>query len=415
MRSRPRLLLLVFFALGAIDAAHAMEELNVEESIADLLPQRPPQEGEEETAETRKWALLPEIGYGPETGPLGGAKFTHRSLFDTGVTLDLEATYSARQQEVLSVEVAQPFMDDGHYLIDFGFSYRTDPQRYFFGLGNNVQGPDPASTNSFQDIKGYLTFGWRPTQQLALNVSVGARNVHVGPGDQLNHCGANAPCPRTQDLFPDLTGVDGGTVAPVSLSLVWNDRDDYLRPTHGWRGIVKVIYSSKLLGDFAYARFIADLGYVRTFFDGRFGIGARADGEYVQGAANQIPYWSLAELGGNDTMRGFYPHRFLGKARALVNGEAKFLITEFDFFDLWHVKVDGVVFGDTGRVFLSSSQALNEFNVDQQAISPIVTKLRYSYGGGVRFALGEALLARIDVGFSEEEKGLVYLSFGQTF
>ena len=41
--------------------------------------------------------------------------------------------------------------------------------------------------------------------------------------------------------------------------------------------------------------------------------------------------------------------------------------------------------------------------------------LRYSYGGGIRIALSEALVARIDVGFSDEEQGLTYLEFGQTF
>jgi hypothetical protein len=40
---------------------------------------------------------------------------------------------------------------------------------------------------------------------------------------------------------------------------------------------------------------------------------------------------------------------------------------------------------------------------------------RYSYGAGARIALGEAILARIDVGFSDEETGLVYLTFGHIF
>jgi hypothetical protein len=45
----------------------------------------------------------------------------------------------------------------------------------------------------------------------------------------------------------------------------------------------------------------------------------------------------------------------------------------------------------------------------------VVDDLKYSYGGGLRFALSRAIVARIDVGFSDEEKGLVYLSFGQAF
>ena len=43
----------------------------------------------------------------------------------------------------------------------------------------------------------------------------------------------------------------------------------------------------------------------------------------------------------------------------------------------------------------------------------VVSDLQYSYGGGLRIALSQALVARIDVGFSDEETGLVYLAFGQ--
>jgi predicted ABC-type transport system involved in lysophospholipase L1 biosynthesis ATPase subunit len=44
-----------------------------------------------------------------------------------------------------------------------------------------------------------------------------------------------------------------------------------------------------------------------------------------------------------------------------------------------------------------------------------VSDLQYSYGGGLRIALSQALVARIDVGFSDEETGLVYLAFGHAF
>jgi len=45
----------------------------------------------------------------------------------------------------------------------------------------------------------------------------------------------------------------------------------------------------------------------------------------------------------------------------------------------------------------------------------IFEEFRYSYGTGLRIALGEAILARLDVGFSNEQAGLVYLTFGHTF
>ena len=46
---------------------------------------------------------------------------------------------------------------------------------------------------------------------------------------------------------------------------------------------------------------------------------------------------------------------------------------------------------------------------------PDLNALRYRYGAGLRFALSQALEARVDVGFSDEEKGLVYLAFAQAF
>ena len=49
----------------------AIEELVTEEDIADLLAQ-PAKHGERSTA-ARQWAVLPQLGYGPDTGPVIGS------------------------------------------------------------------------------------------------------------------------------------------------------------------------------------------------------------------------------------------------------------------------------------------------------------------------------------------------------
>ena len=36
-------------------------------------------------------------------------------------------------------------------------------------------------------------------------------------------------------------------------------------------------------------------------------------------------------------------------------------------------------------------------------------------GAGVRFALSQALIARVDLAFSDEQTPIVYLAFGHTF
>ena len=177
--------------------------------------------------------------------------------------------------------------------------------------------------------------------------------------------------------------------------------------------ILKVIHTNKaLLSDFEYTRSIGDADCLRSFSEGRYDLGLRVNGEWIDAPDEQVPFWELAELGGQDTLRGFFPNRFLGKGRVLLNGEARLRI--FDFFDLWNVHIDGVVFGDGGRVFLDREDLEGDFQLGDIADS-IIHTFQYRYGADLRFKLSQAPVARVDAGFSDEETGLVYLSFGQTF
>src|SRR5262249_13127755 len=112
---------------------------------------------------------------------------------------------------------------------------------------------------------------------------------------------------------------------------------------------------------------------------------------------------------------GCFPHRFLGWSRVMATAEYRAQVSEFDFFSLWHVLIDAAVFTEVGRVFMSSKDMKNEFGLTTSQTNQLENTLRVSYGGGLRFALSQALIARIDVGFSEEKQGLVYLTFGHTF
>ena len=219
--------------------------------------------------------------------------------------------------------------------------------------------------------------------------------------------------PFTPEEFPNLTGIDGGDVSPLALSLVWTSRDDIFHPTEGWRLILKALHTNRDLGsDFEFTQFIGDLGFVYSFLDDNLTFAARANGEQILGPDQAVPYWEMANLGGDDTLRGFFPSRFYGTGRVVVNTEVRFPIAEFDFFDLWRVRIGGVAFGDTGRVFISD-EAIRQEEGDSTRAE--VNRYRWDYGGGFRISLSEALVARIDVGFSEEETALVYLAFGQTF
>ncbi len=404
---------LVLLALA--QSAGSIERLEAEQEIAQLLSQKKkssadeavPEATQEELLANRSWALLPQIGFGPQTGILGGVKFVDRDLFGNGTTFDLEGFYSQNSQRTVRLTVATPTLWQDRLLILFRAAYLNDGQRRFWGLGNNDQGPDPASVNGIEDIRAGVTFSWRPFERVSLNVESGWRRVNISDGHGLDDL------PFTPDEFPDLTGVNGGDVSPLALSLVWTSRDDIFNPTEGWRLILKALHTNRDLGsDFEYTQFIGDLGFVYSFFDDNLTLAARANGEQILGPDQAVPYWEMAELGGDDTLRGFFPSRFYGTGRVVVNTEVRFPIADFDFFDFWRVRIGGVAFGDTGRVFISDEAIREE---EGESARAEVNRYRWDYGAGLRISLSEALVARIDVGFSEEESALVYLAFGQTF
>ena len=409
-----------FLILPAPGAIADTEYMVSEETIADLLlteqhtryvlPAILPGEPALPRSETRQWAVLPLIGYGPESGVLGGVEFCHRDLFGSGVSLDVNGLYGLEGQQSFGLSVGSPYFAKGRLLFVLRGRFLVDVNRPFFGLGMNEVGSEPVSDQDIQDAAGALTVGWRAFEHMAFNFTLGARNVQLwcpsGPD--------SSPC--TTSEFPDLPGVDGGWVNYLGLSVVWDNSDSIVRPTRGWRFIVKAIHTNNLLvGPYEFTRFVGDGSHLMSFFEKRLILGIRVNGELIVGPEKQIPFWELSELGGRETLRGFLPYRFVGTSRFLVNGEARYALTEFDFIHRWHIRIDGVLFGDGGRVFIDQEALSREFGLNQDIINQQTSGLQYSYGFGVRIAIAQAILARVDVGFSEEETGLVYLSFGQMF
>jgi outer membrane protein assembly factor BamA len=403
---RTRLLVLLLLAFAA--PASAVFEIDMEEDVAELLATPAPVQ--QPNAQQRPWAVLPQVGYGPETGPVGGVKLTHRDVAGLGLTLDLDGTYALKKQQSYQLSGGFPHLAGDRFLLQARVAYDLDPQFDFFGLGNNDVGPDPASTHLRERVVGDVVFGWRPGPRLAIDCGFGVRHYRIGKGDR------DGDRPFTVDAFPDLPGIRGGYVNPISLALVYATRDGVVRPTHGWRAILKVDHTNKaLISDYQFTRVVADVGYILSFGGGRHVVGARLDGGYIDGPRRDVPFFELLELGGNDTLRGFFPYRFRGQSRVLGNLEYRVRLFAFDFFDVWHVVVSGAAFGEAGRVFANTGELRDEFRLNGSILDRLTSNLRYSYGGGVRFALSEALVARVDVGFSEEETGLVYLAFGHTF
>lgn len=406
-RGRLPFVLPLIVALGR--AAAARENLDTERLLTDVIQQEA-MESAGTVAPGQGWAVLPQIGYSPDKGPNAGIKFTDRNLTPARMTVDVDASYALKRQRTVSLGLVAPhFLDDTLILMVEGESL-FDPTKEFFGIGNNSVGPDPFSTHEYQLLSALATVAARPWPRLTLAFTGGFTDVRIRRGELEDHT------PSTVDVLPDLVGIRGGRTNPLAFSIVFNNREEITRPTRGWNLIAKVQHVNRQLGnDFQFTRYIADGSYLYPLMTRRQVLGLRVGGEYIDAKRGQVPFYELSALGGAESLRGFFLDRFLGKARIMINGEYRLKLFDFDFFDIWRVRIDGVAFGDMGRVFVGGSDLTNEFRLNRETLPRVFRDFRYSYGGGTRIALGEAILARIDVGFSNEETGLVYLTFGHTF
>ena len=401
-------LLIVLACLHGVPG-FARENLDTERLLADVI-QQGAMEATEEIPRNQGWGVLPQIGYSPERGANAGVKFTDRNATAARMTVDLEGNYALKHQQSASVALIAPHFLDDTLIAALEANYLQDPTKEFFGLGNNDVGPDALSTNEYRLLSALVTVAARPFPRLTLALTAGFTDVHIARGD------LEGSTPSTVDAFPDLVGIHGGRTSPLAFSIVFNDREDITRPTRGWSLIAKVQHVNRAMGnDFQFTRYIADASYLYPLLTRRQVLGLRVGGEYIDAKRRELPFYEMSSLGGAEDLRGFFYDRFLGGSRIMINGEYRLKLFDFDFIDLWHVRIDGVAFGDMGRVFTDQSDLDQQFSLNGGTIPEIFRDFRYSYGGGLRIALGEAILARIDVGFSNEETGLLYLTFGHIF
>lgn len=410
----------VLLLLPALGARADTEYMVSEEAFADMMvfedhipyfcPATYPGEPRRLDTKERPWTILPLIGYGPATGLLGGVAFSHRNVFWSGVSVDVSGLYGLNGQQSFSLSLGKRGLAKNRLLLLLRGRFIVNPEREFYGFGMNDLGPDPLTTNAIQDAGGAFTVGWRFFKRAAFSFSLGVRNVQIWCPSRTD----STPCTATE--FPSLPGIEGGWMNFVGLSVVWDITDSIVRPTRGWRFILKAVHTNNLLvGEYEFTRFLGDASYHISFLERRLVLGARINGELIAGPDGRIPYWELSELGGRSSLRGFPPHRFVGTKRVLANGEVRYRFTEFDFKHLWHIRIDGAVFGDVGRVFIDDNDLPSEFGVNEDNLMSQTDRFQYSLGVGCHIGFSESLLARIDVGFSEENTGLVFLSFGQMF
>jgi outer membrane protein insertion porin family len=178
-----------------------------------------------------------------------------------------------------------------------------------------------------------------------------------------------------------------GVVHSVTLSRVYDNRDNVFNPTEGKR----ISLTSEFAGDGLGGQFNFD----KYTFDGRqyFKVGSkqtlafRLTGGYALG---NVPDASQYVIGGIDTLRGYNDEEFKGNKMFTATVEYRYPIVK---------KVDGVIFTDAGNAWDGDGYNLNG--------------LKHSFGTGLRV---DTPIGPIKLDFAHGEEGnKFHFGFGGQF
>lgn len=190
----------------------------------------------------------------------------------------------------------------------------------------------------------------------------------------------------------DYIGKNFGRTNSISLTHVYDSRDNYFNPTRGQRFSLTGTWAGHGLGgNFGFYKFLAE-GRAYKKVGGKQVLALRLIGGYATG---DIPYSELFSLGGANNLRGFEDDQFKGNKMYAATIEYRFPIVK---------KVQGVVFGDVG----------NSWGVDRTRIPWYhdSNKVHWSAGVGLRV---QTPIGPIRLDYARGEKSKFHFSFGGQF
>jgi hypothetical protein len=282
-----------------------------------------------------------------------------------------------------------PSLADGRLLAE-GYARRHEyPQEDYFGLG-----PDsPREAQSDYAVR-MNTFGGRVAVRPAPIVAIGGGLEYLHP--RVGN-GSDKALPSIGDSF-DEASAPGISAQPNFVRSIAFVDIDYRRPLNarkgGWYRAEFSHYDDRDLGAFSFNRFDLDLRQFVSVLSERRIFVARAFISTSDTANGQeMPFYLMPTLGGNDSLRGFRDYRFRAPHALLLQGEYR--------FEIWS-GLDGALFYDTGKAAMRRADLKLE-------------NLERDYGAGFRFNTDNGIVVRVDAAFGSRDGKHLWIVFGGTF
>lgn len=327
---------------------------------------------------------VPLYSYSTEAGhTFGLAKFnlidlSRNDTLSAASKISEVATFSTEGR--INVSVATELnWHKGRYMVTGYINFKQQPE-YILGIGNDVS-IDDVEEISFTRLK-FVNYGL---------IQV-VKNLYIGIGVDLSNY-TNVEYDSASFLVEDnVLGTEGGTSTGLGIAAVYDSRDNRYNAYKGYYVALKTMTFPSWMGNpYLYSSYDFD---VRTYLNPwlKHVIALQATTSL---RTNDVPFYELAMLGGEDKMRGYYKGALRDKV--LVDCQLEYRMPVWKIFGV-------TAFIGTGRVAESySGLSLDGFWL--------------SYGAGLRIKVDSAhnTNLRFDWGFGPGGIHGFYINFAEAF
>lgn len=329
------------------------------------------------------WAALPIASYSPETQLGLGAFATHfyrvgeESAQTRPSSISAVALYTLRNQLITEL-IPELYWDQERWHVWSRLDYRRYPNA-LWAIGNDA--PD-ASKEWYREDR--VRWQARADHEICgpLRVEAFIEAMYMQLAD-LEADGA-----LVHDAVP---GSRGGRSVGLTPGLLWDTRDHLLTPGRGALYELSVGGYGSLLGsEYDFGELEVDLRqYVPVWRDHVLAVQLLAKFQL-----GDVPFYKLAQLGGEDMLRGYFEGRFRDQALYALQAEYR--------FPVWW-RFSAVVHGALGQVASTPWRLASR-------------RPNWSLGAGGRIMLNtdERLNLRADLGFGHDTWG-IYVGIGEAF
>ena len=326
------------------------------------------------------------LSYSSRSG--AGIKLYQKNLFNEGSRLGFYASAGLRSRQDYRLAFEGVRIFNNSIRSDFSIRYRMLPDEKFYGIGPETK-KDDLSNYAFEQSNIHVGLHAQLSTKMAIGalLSLEQNNIHKGKSPS---------SPSTTELFsPDyIPGMETG-IKMVGGSIDWSydSRNSKGGPTRGKEiRFSGSVYNQILDDDYGFWKMAFDITQHVHLFYGR-NVVFRIASEITEPLNSRaVPFYYMAELGRQETIRGFNRGRFRDLDMVLGSIEYRCPIQKRR-----EMNAAAFLFVDCGQVTDDISKV---FNTGQ---------FHFGFGGGIRVWSPEGYASAFIISKSKEQYRLYFV------